>query len=264
MILRQALTPIVDFAFPPRCPCCGGEVIGSMSDFDERLCGTCWPKLGLPGQPACRLCQIPLASDESTPEQLCSRCALQAPLHDGIAAASIYGAVSRELLLALKHGGKFAQAGPMGRFMALRFSAAAIAEPVDPLVIPVPLHFTRMWKRGYNQSALLAKAFAAQKRWDLAPDALRRIRKTPSLDGLGSAERREALEGAIIVSPKARFDIEGRDIVLVDDVVTSGATTDACVAALKNAGAARVVIACYARVPLERMAVTLEADHESP
>ena len=98
----------------------------------------------------------------------------------------------------------------------------------------------------------------------MAPDALRRIRKTPSLDGLGSAERREALEGAIIVSPKARFDIEGRDIVLIDDVVTSGATTDACVAALKKAGAARVVIACYARVPLERMAVTLEADHESP
>ena len=234
MNLRRTLAPIVDFAFPPRCPCCGEEVIEGMGDFDERLCATCWPKLLLPGQPACSLCRMPLASDESTPELICGRCASQAPLHGGIAAATIYGPVSRELLLALKHGGKFAHAGPMGRFMAMRFAASGVVAPQDPLVVPVPLHFTRLWKRGYNQSGLLAKSFARQMKWEFIPDALRRIRKTPSLDGLGSAERREVVDGAIIVARETFASISGRDLVLIDDVVTSGATTDACVRSLNT------------------------------
>lgn len=136
----------------------------------------------------------------------------------------------------------------MGRFLALRFAAAGIEGLVDPLVIPVPLHFSRLWKRGYNQSVILAKAFAVEKGWEFAPDALRRIRRTPSLDGLGRTERRACLDGAIVVSAKARAGIAKRPVVLVDDVVTSGATTDACIAALKAVGASRVVIGCFARV----------------
>ncbi len=246
MTLRQIIVPIVDFAFPPRCPSCGEAVLGSADGFDEGLCGSCWATLQLPGQPACRLCQLPLSGDQFTGEILCGACRAQRPVHDGIAAATIYGPVSRELLLALKHAGRFALAGSMGRFMALRFAAAGLNALEKPLVVPVPLHPSRLWKRGYNQSALLGKTFSRQQRWEFRPDVLRRRKRTPSLDGLDRFERRAALEGAIEMT---RSDAgAGRDIVLIDDVVTSGATSGACVEALKAAGAKRVVVACYARV----------------
>ncbi|QNE04204.1 ComF family protein [Croceicoccus marinus] len=248
MTLRQAIAPLVDFAFPPRCPSCGEAVLGSASDLDEGLCGECWGKLQLPGQPACRLCQVPLSSDQLTTEGLCGPCRTERPEHDGIAAATIYGPVSRELLLALKHAGRFALAGSMGRFLALRFAAAGLANPENPLVVPVPLHPSRLWKRGYNQSVLLGKSFAARMGWDFQPDVLRRRKRTPSLDGLDRMERRAVLEGAI--EPVRRDAVTGRDIVLIDDVVTSGATSGACVEALRSAGARRVIIACYARVAL--------------
>lgn len=248
MKLRQAIAPLVDFAFPPRCPCCGEAVLGSASDLDEGLCGSCWGKLQLPGQPACRLCQVPLSSDQLTADGICGPCRTERPKHDGIAAATIYGPVSRELLLALKHAGRFALAGSMGRFMALRFAAAGLKSPELPLVVPVPLHPSRLWKRGYNQSVLLGKAFADRMGWEFQPDTLRRSKRTPSLDGLDRMERRAVLEGAI---EAARRDaVAGRDIVLIDDVVTSGATSGACVDALRLAGAKRVLITCYARVAL--------------
>lgn len=246
MTLRQAIVPIVDFVFPPRCPSCGEAVLGSADGLDEGLCGPCWGTLRLPGQPACSLCQLPLSSDQLTGEDVCAQCRADRPAHDGIAAATIYGPVSRELLLALKHAGRFALAGAMGRFMALRFVAAGLDAPQKPLVAPVPLHSSRLWKRGYNQSALLGKAFARRQGWRFEPDVLRRTKRTPSLDGLSGAERRTVLEGAIVVAHSQA--VAGRDIVLIDDVVTSGATSGACVQALKSAGANRVIIACYARV----------------
>ena len=221
-------------------------MLGSANGLDEGLCGSCWGTLQLPGQPACCLCQVPLSIDQLTVEGLCGPCRADRPAHDGIAAATIYGPVSRSLLLALKHAGRFALAGSMGRFMALRFAAAGLDPLEQPLVVPVPLHASRLWKRGYNQSALLGKAFARQKGWEFRPDVLRRRKRTPSLDGLNRAERRAVLEGAIQVGRSHL--VSGRDVVLIDDVVTSGATSGACVEALKSAGAKRVVIACYARV----------------
>lgn len=246
MTLRQAIAPLVDFAFPPRCPSCGEAVLGSASDLDEGLCGACWGRLQLPGQPACRLCQLPLSSVQLTAESLCGSCRNERPEHDGIAAATVYGPVSRELLLALKHAGRFALARSMGRFMALRFAAAGLKAPEQPLVVPVPLHSSRLWKRGYNQSVLLGNSFATRMGWEFQPDILRRRRRTPSLDGLDRMERHAALEGAIEAVRKGVA--AGREIVLIDDVVTSGATSGACVDALRSAGATRVVIACYARV----------------
>lgn len=149
------------------------------------------------------------------------------------------------MILKLKHGRRIALAGPMGRMLAARIGDKAGANPV---VVPVPLHRWRLWKRGYNQSALIARALAKAKGWPQVPDALFRARPTPSLGGLNSIERQRALKGAIIVSQRRENDIAGRSIVLIDDVLTSGATSNACVKALKRAGAAHVVIACYARV----------------
>ncbi len=243
--LRQKFAPIIDFAFPPRCPACGDEVVGAPGQ-DDALCPSCWSRLEMPGHPSCRLCQHPLAPEGNLDDGLCVACREAAPVHDGMSAATIYGDASRDVVLALKHAGRFALAGPMGRLMAMRLEASGAVLPPDPLVVPVPLHRTRLWSRGYNQSVLLARGLAKARGWSVAPDALRRVRRTRALGGLDRSERLEMLAGAIVV-PHA-LSVAGRDIVLVDDVVTSGATTDACVRALKDAGADRVVVSCYARV----------------
>lgn len=240
--LRQAIAPIVDFVFPPRCPACGDAIAGGAPNGDDALCFTCWGKLAMPGEPCCKGCQRPFPADRIGADELCRQCLTEPPLHDGIVAATIYGEISRQLILDLKHAGRIALAGPMGRTMAARLAGRMN----DPLVVPVPLHRWRLWKRGYNQSALLGRALAKGAGWEFAPDMLARVRKTPSLGGLDKVQRRSALEGAIVVARKGL--LANREIVLVDDVLTSGATSDACVRALKSVGAGRVVIACYARV----------------
>ena len=112
----------------------------------------------------------------------------------------------------------------------------------------MPLHRWRLVRRRYNQSALLARAIAKHSGHAVLVDALQRIRATPKLGGLGRARRAEALRGAIRVRPRCRADIAGRHVILVDDVLTSGATSTACTAALLEAGAKSVRIACFARV----------------
>jgi ComF family protein len=116
------------------------------------------------------------------------------------------------------------------------------------LVVPVPLHPFRLWRRGFNQSALLAREIARLRGARLRVDGLVRRKRTPVLGGLGKAARARALAGAIAVRPRRRAEFEGASVILVDDVMTSGATSDACVGALKRAGAEKVVVACFARV----------------
>ncbi len=239
----ETFEPLVDFLYPPRCPSCGGAIASQTG-----LCADCWARLELPGAPACAACQHPLTIRLPGGEALCDACAVERPRHDGIAAATLYGPVSRALVLALKHGGRIALARMMGEQMAARLPEMA----PDALVVPVPLHRWRLWKRGYNQSALMARTIARRRGLALLADGLERVRATPSLGGLDPAQRRRALDGAIRANPRRRATIAGREVVLVDDVMTSGATSDRCVAALREAGAARVVICCYARVLADR------------
>ncbi len=166
------------------------------------------------------------------------------PRHDGIAAGTLYNDISRRLVLAFKHGRRIALAPFMARLIAARLSI------VDSgwLVVPVPLHRWRLWRRGFNQAALLAREIARLRGASLAVDLLERRRPTPSLGGLGRKARARALAGAIAVSRRQSGRLDGAKIVLVDDVLTSGATSDACVSALKRAGAEKVVVACFARV----------------
>lgn len=242
--LRQVLAPVIDFVFPPRCPGCGDAVLADPHG-DDALCATCFARLELPGEPSCATCQRPFGADHFAAEARCARCLAEPPQHDGIVAATIYGDVSRQMALDLKHAGRIALAGPMGRRIAARIGDRA---GPNPLVVPVPLHRWRIWRRGYNQSAMIARSIARDKGWSLLPDALIRNRATRSLGGLNPDQRRSELRGAIAVSRHATPRIAARDVVLVDDVLTSGATSDACVRALKHAGAGRVIIACYARV----------------
>lgn len=238
MGIAASLTPIVDFVFPPRCPLCGEGLVAQGG-----LCGACWSELRIPSEPCCAACQRPFPG--ATPEgSLCAPCLADPPRHAGIAAATLYTEGSRKLILAFKHGRRIALAPLLGRLIAARLPPVA----ADWLIVPVPLHRWRLWQRGFNQAALLAGELARTTGAALAVDALSRIKSTPKLGGLGRAARARVLAGAIVVAPNRSARLTGRRVLLVDDVLTSGATTDACTRALLRAGAAQVTIACFARV----------------
>jgi ComF family protein len=153
-------------------------------------------------------------------------------------------------VLSFKRGRHIALAPMMARLMAARMTSAGS----DWLLVPVPLHRWRLWRRGFNQAVLLAREISKAQGMELSVDALVRTRATPTLGGLGSRARAKALTGAIAVNPAQAERLKGAKVMLVDDVLTSGATSGACVSALKRAGAAKVAIACFARVLDEALA----------
>ncbi len=237
--LAETTAPIVDLIFPPRCPLCGGSIAGQ-----QGLCAPCWSQLQIPGEPSCAACQRPFGGGSVVAGALCAPCLARPPRHDGIAAATLYNPASRKLVLAFKHGRRIAMAPMLARLIAARLPRLE----GDWLIIPVPLHRWRLWHRGYNQAALLAGELAKLTQARLVIDGLVRSKATPSLGGLGKKARARALSGAITVPAGQVERIKGANIMLVDDVFTSGATSDACLTALKKAGANKVLIACFARV----------------
>ena len=166
------------------------------------------------------------------------------PLHDGIAAGTLYNDASRQLVLSYKHGRKLALSSMLARLINARLSTLEGTW----LVVPVPLHRVRLWQRGFNQSALLARELAKLRDLELVVDGLMRTRATPMLGGLGKKARARELAGAIAVHPQRARRLKGTNVIIVDDVLTSGATTEACVRVLKRAGAKQVRIACFSRV----------------
>lgn len=237
--LSESLAPLVDLVYPPRCPLCGAA-IGAQTG----LCSECWATLRIPGEPSCATCQRPLEETQGGEGAICAPCLANPPKHDGIAAGTLYGELSRKLVLAFKHGRRIALAPMLARLIVARL-------PVldgDWLVVPVPLHRWRLWTRGYNQAALLAREVARLTGKTLLVDGLLRTKRTPMLGGLGRKARARALSGALAVNPRSAASLKGAQVILVDDVLTSGATSDACVRVLKRAGAAKVVVACFARV----------------
>jgi len=239
MKLAQAFAPLVDLVYPPRCPACGEGIAAQ-----QGLCAECWGELAIPGEPACALCQRPFGSDTVGEGAICAPCLADPPRHDGIAAGTLYNDASRKLVLAFKHGRRIALAPMLARLAAARLPELE----GEWLVVPVPLHPWRLWRRGFNQSALLAREIARIRGQRLLVDALVRRKPTPTLGGLGRTARARALSGAIAINPSRAASVKGSSIVLVDDVMTSGATTDACVRVLKRVGAERVIVACFARV----------------
>lgn len=236
--LTHPLKILADFALPPRCPGCG-----LITPAQDQFCSGCWQQLHLLSQPCCATCDLPLpyAAEEGAQ---CAACLALSPRHSGIKAAVAYGDISREIALKLKHGGKIG----LARLVAamLRRHIGSIQE--GALIVPVPLHWTRLWHRRYNQSALIAAELAKLSGREHCPDLLSRTQRTRSLGGLSARERAAMVKGVFAINDRQSGRIRNRPVVLVDDVYTSGATADACVRTLLRAGAASVTIFCWARV----------------
>lgn len=237
--LRESIAPLVDLVYPPRCPACGDAIARQ-----DGLCAQCWAGLVLPSEPACAACQRPFAVDQIAEGALCPACLVDPPRHDGIVAAALYNDTARKLVLAYKHGRRIGLAPMLARLVAARMPGLE----GEWLLVPVPLHRWRLWRRGFNQAALLAHNLGRELAQPVLVDALVRRKPTPTLGGLGRKERSRALRGAIVADRRHLAALDGAQVILVDDVLTSGATSDACVAALRRAGAAKVKIACCARV----------------
>ncbi|WP_026009418.1 ComF family protein [Sphingomonas sp. HT-1] len=236
MDLRAPFSRLIDLALPPRCPGCGALV-----EADHRFCVCCWEGMRFLGPPWCAACHVPFAFDRGE-GACCIDCLASPPPHDGVRAAVAYGEVSRTVALKLKYGGKLAAAETMARAMLRLMPTEA------ELLVPVPLHRWRLWSRGFNQAALVARGLSRQSGVPVDVAVLRRTKATPMLRGLGARARAKAVAGAFALAPDAAAVLKGKTVVLVDDVHTSGATGNACARLLKRGGAARVILLCWARV----------------
>ena len=229
----------LDALLPPLCLSCQTIV-----DQPGAVCPACWSKLSFMGAPMCRSCGLPFPHDVGTDAE-CAACIAEPPPWDRARAVFAYDEASRSLILGFKHSDRLHAAPAFGRWLAR--AGAELAADAD-LIAPVPLHWLRLALRRYNQAALLADALARASGRVAVPDLLKRMRRTPSQGRLGRSERLKNVAGAFRVRDRHRLRIEGARILLVDDVLTTGATARACTQALLSAGAAAVDVVTLARV----------------
>lgn len=236
----MALQTLMRTIYPPRCLNCG-----DMVDSDFGLCGPCWRDTPFIGGLVCDLCGTPLPGGVAGEIAHCDDCLrIARPWSQGRAAV-LYDGNGRKMVLALKHGDRHEIAQPAARWMAL--AARPMLQP-GTVLAPVPLHWSRLLRRRFNQSALLAQALSRETGLPHCPDLLRRVRRTEVLDGKGRDQGFAALTAAISVHPKRADVIENRAVLLVDDVMTSGATLAASAEACIAAGASQVCVIVLARV----------------
>jgi ComF family protein len=228
----------LDIALPTLCVACREPVDG------EGVCAECWARLSFIAPPFCPKLGIPFVYDPG-PGLLSMEAISDPPAYQRARAAVRYDDVARTLVHALKYQDRTDLAPAMGRWMA-RAGQELLAE-ADALV-PVPLHWRRGWSRRYNQSGALARVIERQSGVKVTPEVLRRVRPTQQQIGLSRAQRASNVQGAFNVPTERRPEIQGRRVILIDDVLTSGATADACARALLRAKAAQVDVLVFARV----------------
>lgn len=240
-----ALRRGLDFVLPPLCFGCGAEV-----ETQGGLCGECWGSLHFITDPLCTACGFPFPH-EMPKGVLCGSCQKDHPRFEAARAALAYGASSRPLVLAFKHSEQTQGLKTMGRW--LKTAAGDFLNEAD-VIVPVPLHPRRLFARKFNQSALLASALAGTAGKPFDPFSLTRVKHTRSQGGLTRGQRVSNVRAAFRVPKQRANHIDGKNVLLVDDVLTTGATAENCTLALKRAGAEKVFVVTLARVvePLKK------------
>jgi len=236
MSLTKFARAALEMLYPPVCAACGAETAD-----DSGLCAACFRDSGLISGPVCDRCGVPCAAP------VCDACLHAPPGWDRGRAAALYEGAARRAVLALKHGDRLDVARAAAPWL-LRAGRDLVAEA--DLIAPAPLHWTRLARRRFNQSGELARALGrlADRREAVALDLLTRTRRTPSQEGRNRAARIANVAGAFAVSRRWRGRVAGRRVLLVDDVLTTGATLSACAGALRDAGAESVTVLALARV----------------
>ncbi|MSO73543.1 MAG: ComF family protein [Alphaproteobacteria bacterium] len=235
---KWAATRLLDAFLPPQCLACAAPV-----ERPGRLCATCWSGLRFIGAPQCARCGVAFEL-ELPAGTLCGLCLQNPPTYDRARAAFGYDGVGRSLVLGFKMADR---TYCVPAFTAwLERAGAPLIEDAD-LLVPVPLHRWRLFARRFNQSALLTRDLARRTGKPWSPAILWRRRATPSQASLPAAERRRNVRGAFAVPPRARDLIRGRRLLLIDDVLTTGSTANACAETLLKAGAGAVDVLTLAR-----------------
>ena len=238
-VIRRLGIGLLDAVLPPRCLSCGALV-----ETAHALCSECWPKVRFITEPLCAACGMPFEF-EVTAGTLCGACASSARPFGRSRAAIAYDDGSRGFILAFKHGDRTEATRAFAPWMAQ--AGRELLGDAD-LLVPVPLHWTRLFMRRYNQAALLALAIGRLTGVKVAPDLLVRRKRTPSLAHSGASARAKTVSGAFIVPPRRRPQAEDRRIVIIDDVFTTGSTVGACARALARSGARAIDVLTLARV----------------
>lgn len=233
---------LLDQILPPRCLSCGAGTQDA-----GRLCPSCWKGLSFLQGPACRCCGYPFEF-EATPGEatlsLCGACQKKHPPFDRARAAVRYDEGSRKMIISFKHGDRMEYADFFAQLL-LQANQSLVAP--NPIVIPVPLHKKRLQKRRYNQAAVVAKIFARHKKLTFLPDVMTREKHTPPQEG-NYQRRKRNVAGAFRITPRYQQVIRGRNIILVDDVYTTGATVRACAIILRQKGVRKIEVLTLARV----------------
>jgi ComF family protein len=236
-MLGNVVKPLLNLLFPPLCIGCRGAV------GEAGFCAACWSRITFLDGPGCVCCGLPFAV-QLEGDTLCAACLAKPPAFDTARAILAYDDNSRSAILALKHADRLDLVPGFSRWLSR--SGRRLLEDSD-LVVPVPLHRFRLWHRRYNQSAELARRLARDWSHGYEPFALVRSRATASQGAVSGAKaRRRNVLGAFKVPDPGK--VKGKRILLLDDVLTTGATVEACARALKRAGAERVHVLVLARV----------------
>jgi ComF family protein len=235
---RRAAAALLDAFLPPQCLACGAAV-----ERAGQLCAECWRGVNFIGPPQCARCGMPFELDTPA-ETVCGACLKAPPVYERARAAFGYAGVGRSLVLGFKMADRTFCVPPMAAWLE-RAGGALIADA--DLMVPVPLHRWRLFARRFNQSALLARELSRRSGTPWSAATLIRVRATASQASLPAAERRRNVRGAFAVPARARAAIEGRRLLLIDDVMTTGSTASACAETLLRAGASAVDVLTLAR-----------------